>query len=86
MSVIVSDTSPIRALDHLKLTSLLKRLYGEVLIPPSVAEELCAPDSALPPLEWTSIPGLRVQAPTDTARQRCSLMSERPARWPCRWG
>ncbi len=68
MSVVVSDTSPIRALDHLALTSLLERLYGEVLIPPAVAEELCNPESALPPLDWASIPGVRVQAPSDAAR------------------
>lgn len=68
MSVVVSDTSPVRALDHLGLTSLLERLYGEVLIPPGVAAELRNPDSALPPLEWASIPGLRVQAPSDAAR------------------
>lgn len=68
MSVVVSDTSPIRALDHLKLTSLLERFYGEVLIPPSVAAELRDPDSALPMLDWASIPGLRMQAPSDLAR------------------
>ncbi len=68
MSVVVSDTSPIRALDHLKLTSLLERSYGEVLIPPSVAAELRDPDSALPMLDWASIPGLRMQAPSDLAK------------------
>jgi uncharacterized protein len=68
VSVVVSDTSPIRALAHLKLTSLLEELYGEVLIPPGVAEELCDPVSSLPPLEWASIPGLRLQAPRDALR------------------
>lgn len=68
MSVVVSDTSPIRALDHLGLTTLLERLYGDVLIPPGVAEELRDPDSTLPPLDWASIPGVRVQAPTDAGR------------------
>lgn len=68
MSVVVSDTSPIRALDHLKLTPLLERLYGEVLIPPGIADELADPASALPPLDWSNVPGLRMQAPTDTAR------------------
>jgi predicted nucleic acid-binding protein len=68
MSVVVSDTSPIRALDHLKLTSLFSRLYGEVLIPPGVAEELCDPASSLPPLEWANIPGLRLRAPSDIGR------------------
>ena len=68
MSAVVSDTSPIRALDHLRLLSLLTELYGEILIPPGVASELRNPESALPPLEWTSIPGVRLQAPSDAAR------------------
>ena len=34
MSVVVSDTSPLRALQHVGLVRLLGDLYGEVLIPP----------------------------------------------------
>jgi uncharacterized protein len=68
VSAVVSDTSPIRALDHLGLTFVLQRFYGEVLVPPGVAQELRDPLSALPPLKWSSIPGLRVQAPKDMAR------------------
>jgi predicted nucleic acid-binding protein len=65
---VVSDTSPIRALHHLGLTSLLQRFYGEVLIPPAVAEELRDPAAALSPLDWSSIPGVRLQAPGDSTR------------------
>jgi predicted nucleic acid-binding protein len=68
MTVVVSDTSPIRALDFLKLTFLLKELYGDVLVPPGVATELSDPNAALPPLDWEAIPGLRVQVPRDVAR------------------
>lgn len=68
MSVVVSDTSPLRALDHLGKLSLLVDLYGEVLIPPAVADELSDPDSSLPRLDWRSIEGVRLRAPTDLAR------------------
>lgn len=68
MTVVVSDTSPLRALDHLKLTWLLQSLYGEVLIPPAVAQELQDPASALPPLDWRSVPGVTVRAPVDKKR------------------
>lgn len=68
MSVVVSDTSPIRALAHLNLASLLRDLYGEVLIPPEVARELARTDSSLPSLKWSDIPGVRLQHPQDTAR------------------
>jgi predicted nucleic acid-binding protein len=38
--LVVSDTSPIRALAHLGLIEVLKSLYPTVLIPPAVAREL----------------------------------------------
>ena len=34
MRIIVSDTSPIRALDHLGLLEMLRELFDEILIPP----------------------------------------------------
>jgi len=40
MSVVVSDTSPIRALAHLELLPLLGELYDVVVIPPAVFKEL----------------------------------------------
>ena len=38
--VVVADTSPITALLHLQQIHLLKRLYGQVFVPLSVAAEL----------------------------------------------
>ena len=40
MAVVVSDTSPIRALSHLGRVDLLRELFGTVLVPPAVDEEL----------------------------------------------
>ena len=40
MPIVVSDTSPIRALAHVGHLDLLGAIYGEVLIPPAVADEL----------------------------------------------
>jgi predicted nucleic acid-binding protein len=45
--IVVSDTSPIRALAHLDLMDLLPALYSEVLIPPAVARELENPASGM---------------------------------------
>jgi len=52
MLVVVSDTSPIRALAHLGLLDLLQRLFDRIAIPPAVASELLtkagAPGGAIP--------------------------------------
>ena len=68
MSVVVSDTSPLRALHHLNLLNVLDSLYGEILIPPAVAAELLSPASGLAALDVKTVPGLRVLAPTDTSQ------------------
>lgn len=66
MNAVVSDTSPLRALHHLALTSLLAQLYGEVFITPAVASELSAPAAGVPPLLWRKVSGLRLREPRDT--------------------
>jgi predicted nucleic acid-binding protein len=40
VAIVVSDTSPIRALAHLNLLYVLHALFGEVIVPPKVADEL----------------------------------------------
>ncbi len=67
MPIVVSDTSPIRALAHLDQLDLLPALFGEVLIPPAVAAELERPRSALPSLLVHGLPFVRIQAPQDSA-------------------
>lgn len=46
--IVVSDTSPITALLTIQKINLLARLYGEVKVPPAVAEELLAYHAELP--------------------------------------
>ena len=64
MAIVVSDTSPIRALGHLGLVGVLRDLYGEVLVPPAVAAELLNPASGLGALDVRLFAFVRVQAPT----------------------
>lgn len=40
MPVVVSDTSPVRALEHLGQRDWLKELFDQVFLPPAVAFEL----------------------------------------------
>jgi uncharacterized protein len=68
MAVVVSDTSPIRALEHLGLIDLLRVLYSTVLIPPGVFQELLNPSSTLASIDLSVYPFIQVQTPLDTAR------------------
>ena len=65
LSIIVSDTSPIRALAHLDHLEVLSLLFGEVFVPPAVVEELEQPRRRFAPIAVRSLPYIRVQAPTD---------------------
>lgn len=65
MSIIVSDTSPIRVLAHLGHLEVLHLLFGEVLVPPAVVEELEQPRQRFAPVAVRSLPYICVQAPTD---------------------
>lgn len=67
MTLVVSDTSPIRALSHLGLVHLLPAMYGVVWVPPAVVRELANPRGAFPSIDAAGI-GLLVRAPTDAAR------------------
>lgn len=63
MSIVVSDTSPIRALAHLGTLDLLPKMFGEVLIPPAVASELEAPRPRFKPISVQGMDFARIQAP-----------------------
>jgi predicted nucleic acid-binding protein len=74
--IVVSDTSPIRALGHLGLINLLQELFSDVLIPPAVERELRNPASGTATVDVNGIPFLRVQAPSDRNRvgQLCQTL------------
>jgi predicted nucleic acid-binding protein len=68
MSIVVSDTSPLRALNHLGHTELLRTLYGEILIPPAVASELAVPRGKGKPLDVSQFPYITIQAPQNSVQ------------------
>jgi uncharacterized protein len=62
MKVIISDTSPIRALQQIGLLHLLGDLFGSVIIPPAVRDELKR-------FGFSTLPGfIEVKAPTDRSQ------------------
>ena len=70
MSVVVSDTSPIRCLAYLRLLDSLPILFGRVLVPPAVVDELSVHVFGFAQLDPATIPFLEVRAPIDAALVR----------------
>ena len=67
MAVVVSDTSPLRALAQLSKLDLLRTMFTEVFVPPGVIGELRSPRRNFASLDLGSLPYVKVQAPTDRA-------------------
>ena len=70
MAIVVSDTSPIRALQHLQLLAILEGLYERVYLPHAVADELRRAQRRFAALEPTVFPFFVIESPKDTTRLR----------------
>ncbi len=66
--IVVSDTSPLRALQALGRADLLQTIYGQVLVPPAVAAELAENAPGIGPFLVSDHAFLSVQMPRDAAR------------------
>jgi predicted nucleic acid-binding protein len=63
--LVVSDTSPVRALHLLGLLPLLQAIYGEVVLPEAVAGELRHPRGQFPRIEPIEIPFVQIRNVTE---------------------
>jgi uncharacterized protein len=63
--IVVSDTSPIRALAHLNRLDLLASLFDQILVPPAVDAELRSPPGDLPIVDVRRLVFALIQAPSD---------------------
>ncbi len=68
MPVVVSDTSPLRALEHLEHLDWLRDFFGQVFLPPAVAFELRHPPARFKSLEVFDWPFITVRAPRNETR------------------
>lgn len=66
--IVVSDTSPIRALDYLGLLPILHELFDQVLIPPAVRDELTLPLPKFAAVELSRYDFVEVRNPQDQDR------------------
>jgi uncharacterized protein len=62
LSIVVSDTSPIRALNHLGRLELLHDLFGEVIVPTAVVEELSLPGVKFPSISFRDFSFIRIES------------------------
>jgi predicted nucleic acid-binding protein len=76
MIVVVADTSPIRYLVRIGEIDLLKKLYGEVIVPGVVLDELQAGDGLPAVRAWSGkLPDrVRVQSPAKPLPDRLSSL------------
>ena len=63
MQIVVSDTSPIRALKHLGLLELLPALFSRVIVPPAVIAELARGSGILPAITVADFPFFETAIP-----------------------
>ncbi len=70
MAVVVSDTSPIRALAHIELLHVLRAMFGEVHVPPAVARELSQPPGPFQGVDVAALAWITIRPPGDQERVR----------------
>ena len=64
MTIVVSDTSPIRALEFVGKLDLLAKLSGRVIVPPAVVKELRFPAERYRSVDVSQFAFLEIVAPT----------------------
>ncbi len=65
LQLVVSDTSPIRALASVGLLDLLPKIYDQILVPPAVARELVHVPSGGIAVDIDAFPFFSLRSPTD---------------------
>lgn len=73
MTIVVSDTSPIRALDFLNLLEVLPVVFDHVLIPPAVAAELVRTGGRFRLIDVNDYAFLKIHAAHDQGQVNCLL-------------
>jgi predicted nucleic acid-binding protein len=78
MSIVVSDTSPIRALHFLRCMELLEQLFGEVYVPEAVHRELLQPTRPGTEVDASTYAFITIRRPADRSRVNAWLVDLDP--------
>jgi uncharacterized protein len=65
LPIVVSDTSPIRALAHLDLLVVLEILFGQIVVPPAVDTELLHPPVGIPRVDVRTLSFVQIRIPVN---------------------
>jgi predicted nucleic acid-binding protein len=68
MALVVSDTSPVRALAHLGTLVWLHDSFERIVVPPAVVQELQSPPGQLLAVTVTAWPFIEIQVPRSAVR------------------
>jgi len=71
MAVVVSDTTPLHYLILIGQETVLEKLYGQVIVPPAVLQELSHSAAPIEVIAWAKAPPawLQIQTPTHVPTQ-----------------
>ena len=75
MILVVSDTSPIRALHHLCLLPILGQLFERIVVPPAVVQELISPPPRFASVKLDGYSFFEVRAPHDIVQVQQFLLN-----------
>jgi len=73
--LVVSDTSPIRALHHLGLLPILGQLFERVIVPPAVVDELASPPPRFAIVDLADYDFFEIRAPHNISQVQQFLYS-----------
>ncbi len=73
--IVVSDTSPIRALHFLELLPVLEELYGDIIVPTAVQRELAAASARYRQVDLSKYDFVDVRSPKDQNQVRQFLQT-----------
>jgi uncharacterized protein len=73
--IIVSDASPIRALHFLRLLPILRELYGDVVIPTAVQDELLVHRIRLDSIDLSPYDFIQIRSPREPSRVNAFLQT-----------
>ena len=74
MTLVVSDTSPLRAIHYLGLLPILDEMFAPIVVPPAVQRELISPPPRFDSIDLAGFPFIVVQSPRD--QQQVQLLRQ----------